>query len=267
MKNERKLPEIKIDNRLWLVDVEGYQIIDKENPENRISALDMEYLKDGYRFLYSVDTQTLENLFVQPDGDFFFVNLFHFTEMDPEGVAKLYNLPVSAVKNKSDFEIMTDKQVVISRLQGKLPSVDIFGDEFYIFSDLEVFIPKSDYLEKEIEFMDVVKYYNHDTKVCEFPYNFRTKQIENIDRENILAFPPYTVVIALPEPAVIDPVGYAIAYDIRVSEMLERNTQNAHTVGKVVKDSWLNKQIEENLKKNKMKEAKKTRRPQRRMRG
>lgn len=250
MRRNRELPEIQINGRLWLVDVDGYQIVDKENPENRISALQMQYSDEGYWFAYSKKKQSLVKPFNPEPGDVVYVNLFHFTDMDPEGVAKKYGLRVAEVEGKTDYEIMTDKQVLISRLQGKLTTVDIYGDIYYVDPIMEALCPKDHFLHNEIEFADLIEFYNKETGQCEIPYDYRKQQVADIDRNTIVEHPPCVVIVSLPEPTVMDPMGYAEAYDFNPVEILEKIPQKTHFKGEILqgKDSWLSKLIEENRK-------------------
>lgn len=110
IEEERQLPEISILGHPWLVDGANCELIDKENPEKRISAFEMEYSPEGYRVSYSKSLRTLVPGPPWDLNDILFVHLFHFKTMDPEGVAKKYGMPVSELKGKTDYDIMTDRR-------------------------------------------------------------------------------------------------------------------------------------------------------------
>lgn len=112
MEKERELPEISIMGDTWLVDGTTCELINKENPQTRISAFEMEYSPEGYRLSYSKSQQTilsgdLKDLDLK---DILFVHLFHFKSMDPQGVAKKYGLKAEDLKGKTDYDIMADKR-------------------------------------------------------------------------------------------------------------------------------------------------------------
>ncbi len=248
MEKERELPELMIRSRIWLADLEGFQIVDKENPKNRISVLDMQYSEDGYRFAYSKSSQTLAKAYHQQPDDVLYVNLFHFTEMNPSGVAKKYGLSVDEVIGKTDYEVMIDKQLCLERLKGNLPTVDIAGDVYYLDASAERFYQKKNAVHREIPLSDILDFYNQKSQRYEIPYNYRTGKIEVIDRDRIVEHPPGVSIVAIPQPAEMDPIGYAEAYGFNKAEILDRIPQKMHFTGEILNSrlSWLNRLIEKN---------------------
>lgn len=112
METERELPEISIMGDKWLVDGSTCELINKGNPEMRISAFEMEYSPEGYRVSYSKSQRTvvsgdLKDLDLK---DILFVHLCHFKTMDPQGVAEKYGLKAEDLKGKTDYDIMADKR-------------------------------------------------------------------------------------------------------------------------------------------------------------
>lgn len=265
MEKERELPEITINGRPWLIDVKGYQIIQKEEPKNWISALSMDYFfKQGYRFNFSKSKQSLAEVNDQDPDDILQVRLSNFTKMDPEGVAMKYGLSASDVKDRTDYEVMIDKKPLIDRLEGELNTVDIYGDTYYVDSEEKLFIPKARYLRNDITFESVLNYYNKESDRCEFPYDYRKQQIAEIDKKNITDHPACVVIVALPKPELIDPIGYAITHGINPAEILKRLPHQAHIRGEIREDqdSWLNRLIEANRHRTGLKKGIKNREQQ-----
>ncbi|MBX2948013.1 MAG: hypothetical protein KF704_01945 [Crocinitomicaceae bacterium] len=110
METERDLPEISIMGDKWLVDGTTCELINKENPQTRISAFEMEYSREGYRVSYSKSQRTIVPGPPRDVKDILFVHLFHFKTMDPLGVAEKYGLKVEDLKGKTDYDVMADKR-------------------------------------------------------------------------------------------------------------------------------------------------------------
>jgi len=248
MKRGRKLPEINILGRPWLVNVDDYEIIDKEHPANSIAGYEMRYSDNGYRFAFSKRYQNLSNPLDGETDEVVTVNLFHFTEMDPEGVAKKYGLKVNEVKGKTDYEVMEDKRALIDRMRGRQTTVDIAGHTFYVDFPMEMLRPEDNFFSNGIPFSELDHYYNEELDRLEVSYNKQTQELEEVDYENIVEQPDNLLIVAFPTPDKLDPVGYARAHGFDVGFVLEDGPQKAHFKAEILrgKDSWLTGLIEEN---------------------
>lgn len=263
MEKERELPEIEINGRPWLVDANGYRIVDKQFPNVYIDAFEMSYTNEGYRFDL---LKRIDRIARWPERgeDILLVQLDHFTKMDPEGVALKYGLPVDQVRGKTDYEIMEDKQALIDRLRGRLTTVDIAGHTFYVDFPMQMLRPKDNFLSDGIPFAELDDYYNEDTGHCDVSYNKRLQQWEFVDCTDIVRQPKDIIIVSFPTPEKLDPVGYARYHGFHLGYALEENPQKAHFKAKILKgeDSWLDYIIDDNRKRLGL-----PKRPQRRNKG
>ncbi|WP_343748165.1 hypothetical protein [Fluviicola sp.] len=122
MKAQTEIPEIEIAGKTWLVDVDGFQIIDKENPSNTISAADMRYCLEGYSFLYNREKHCLAPNFIADAriemekelDEFLYVQIPNFIEMDLGGTAKRYGFKKEELLGETDYNILIDRNFKIN---------------------------------------------------------------------------------------------------------------------------------------------------------
>lgn len=263
MENERTLPEITINGQYWLVDVQGFCLVNKELKHISIPVHDMQYDERGYRFAYS----KFYNQVASPDernADKIYVNLEHFTFMDPVGVAIRYGLTAEQVEGKTDRELMEDRREILDRIGGLLTTVDIAGHTFYVDFQMQALRPKDNFHSKGIPFNELESNINDQNGQCEVTYNKRLQQFEFVDCTDLVRNPKDIIVISVPRPEVLDPIGYARYKGIDIGDALEEHPQKAHHQAKVLKgqDSWLDYIIDENRK-----DRGYTKRPQRKSKG
>jgi hypothetical protein len=129
------------------------------------------------------------------------VRIPQLIEIDPEGMAKKYNLSVKDLDGKTDFDLIVDQKIYQERLyRGKPPVIDIEGDRFFV--DM-----RWDELRwvKDISKRIVLRDHRDEStgKYC-FYYNQATKQVETIS-STITRLPAGVVKVELPEDEVLDP--------------------------------------------------------------
>lgn len=249
MENEHVLPEITINGRPWLIDVDAYRIVDKERTYVSIQAYEMQYLETGYKFpLHKQDNRLAAH--DDTAQEVIVVNLEHFTEMDPEGVAQKYGLSVDQVKGKTDYDIMEDQQALIDRLRGRLTTVDIAGHTFYVDFPMQMLRPKDNFLSNGIPFSELDEYHNEDTGQCDVSYNKRLQEWEFVDCTDLVRQPKDILIVSFPPPEELDPVGYARFNGYDLAYALDDHPQKAHFKAKILKgdDSWLDYIIDDNRK-------------------
>lgn len=231
-----------------MVDSDGYRLIDKERPTVSIHGYEMRYSDSGYRFAYSRKYKTLANPHDDEGDDIILVHLLHFTEMDPEGVARKYGLKAEEAKGKTDYEIMADKRALIDRMRGRLTTVDIDGHTFFVDFPMECLRPKDNFFSRGIPFSKFDEFYNEETNRYDLPYNRKTQELEPMDYENIVEHPRNVLIASIPPSDQLDPVGYARARGFTVEFMLGEHPQRAHFKAKILQGeaSWLNGIIREN---------------------
>ncbi|WP_343748166.1 hypothetical protein [Fluviicola sp.] len=133
MDKQRELPEIEIDGRRWIVDVNGFQLIDRENPENKMKAAEMRYSENGYTFLYDRASRNLISDFMtdykveisreQIKSGMLYIQIPNFAVMDAIGVAQRYGCTNQALEagNNLDYLILEDRNLKIDL--GAMPQV------------------------------------------------------------------------------------------------------------------------------------------------
>lgn len=249
MEKDRELPEIEFNGHRWLVDVEEYRIVNKKYDYHSIYAYDMNYSDEGYSFTIWTKNNSIADR-SHPEDEKMIVRLPHFTEMDTEGVAKKYGLPIEEVKGKADYEIMVDKRAQIDRVQGRLTTMDLAGHTFYVDFPMRMLRPKDNFASPGVPFAQLDHFFNEDTYQYEVAYNKRYQRYEEIDFEQIIDYPKDVVVVAFPPLWELDPIGYARNSKFEASVFLEDSPQQAHFVAKIIppEKSWMKNLINENRK-------------------
>lgn len=247
MDNRRQLPEIQLEGASFLVNVVGFELIEKENPLGKLSFWDMRYHDNQYHFIYNKRFRSVSTGSGDP-VDEIPVSIPAMVTLDPEGLAAKYNLRQADLDGKTDYEIMTDKQALIDRLNGRLTTVDIAGHIFYVDFPMGMLRPKDDFLSNGIRFDDIDEHFNELSGKYEVPYNKRTHAFVELDYDNIIEVPRDVILIAFPGPEAMDPVGYARKHGWDKEFILEEHPQQAHFTADVLtgKDFWLDERIREN---------------------
>lgn len=97
---ERPLPEIDILKTTFYVDVQGEQLRQKDNPDNRIPFTAFDQEGDGYTFLYDKEVKNTpgdpENISLQ-DERYQWVTVPALMELDPVGIALKYDIPLDVL--------------------------------------------------------------------------------------------------------------------------------------------------------------------------
>lgn len=109
----RQLPIVEIAGTLFYVDVLHDELRQKDNPANRISFNVFDQDGDGYTFLYDSRRKNVPenraNLKQMEEG-MEWITIPALMELDPEGIALKYNIPLSVLcpeldtLNKDDYE-------------------------------------------------------------------------------------------------------------------------------------------------------------------
>jgi len=247
MEHNRQLPEIQIEGTTFLVNVEGYELVEKENGLAKLSLWDMRYAGNQYHFTYNKRFRTISSGSDDPNDEIA-ACIPAMVTLDPEGLAAKYNLKRSDVEGKTDYEVMTDKQALIDRLNGRLTTVDIAGHTFYVDFPMGMLRPKDDFLSNGIKFDDIDGHFNDISGKYEVPYNKRTREFVELDYDNIIELPRDVILIAFPGPKAMDPVGYARKHGWDKEFILAAHPQQAHFTADVLtgKDFWLDGRIREN---------------------
>ncbi len=93
----RPLPTVEIAGTAFYVDVLHEELRQKDNPENRISFNVFDQDGDGYTFLYDWKRKNVAENSKQMEEGFQWVTLPALMELDPEGIAQKYHIPLEVL--------------------------------------------------------------------------------------------------------------------------------------------------------------------------
>ncbi|MFC6100793.1 hypothetical protein [Olivibacter domesticus] len=143
-KNEsRQLPEIKLGETFFVIDVAFAELREKNNPLNIILFKDMEDHGTHYSFNYD---QQLKTIPFMDSLDTIPVRLEQMVVLDPEGMAIKYGIMKEDLPIR-DSDCRCDMELIRARIGGTLPSIKIKGIEFCVDIRNEELRPQSGALE------------------------------------------------------------------------------------------------------------------------
>lgn len=204
---EYKLPVIIIEGTEFVVDVNSCLLQEKSNPHNTISFSHMKDTESGYEFEYCRDDKNIPFFFHSDNS--VNITLPSLIELDPEGMARKYNLSVHDLKGKTDFDVMVDPVEYNKRVaMGMLPTVDIAGHTFYVDLRMDMLRPKDDFLSKGIVFSKIEGYYIEDKEKYLVPYNPKTHEFQELDWGKITEYPKDLIAVEFPSERKLDPIGW-----------------------------------------------------------
>lgn len=90
----RPLPTVDISGTAFYVDVLHEELRQKDNPDNRISFNVFDQDGDGYTFLYDRKRKNVPENREQMEDSFQWITLPALMELDPEGIAQKYHIPL-----------------------------------------------------------------------------------------------------------------------------------------------------------------------------
>lgn len=106
-------PIVTIEGTLFYVDVLRDELRQKDNAANRISFSVFDQHGDGYTFLYDTATQSAADIDTgQPvmKETFKWVTLPALMELDPEGIARKYDIPLAILCPEKVIDIFNEEQ-------------------------------------------------------------------------------------------------------------------------------------------------------------
>lgn len=201
-----ELPIVDLKGTDFYVDVTRFQLMEKWNSSN---VIPFEKIQD-YGDYYIIDyNKAIKNVREFPDSRDIEIPMKQFVEIDPEGMARKYNISVEEVKCKTDFDFMVDQKEYDLRVnQGRLPTIDIAGHLFYVDMRMNKLRPKDDFLSKGISFSEIDDHYSEERKAYLIPYDPKKHEFRALDYENITSIPTDLIAVAFPFQKILDPVGW-----------------------------------------------------------
>ena len=218
MKNSMDPVVIEIHGTAFAVDLERQVLRRITGPDTVISFIkNMVDHGDRYTFLYDTIAQKAVD---EPydECNVRLVSIPPMAELDPEGMAAKYNMTLSDLNGKTDFEIICDQPALEKRREGILPVIEIAGEEFVIDLRLqelrhaEYFFPVLSLKSFEL---------TNDGWNYEAFYEPVMKQVVNLDPE-LTEFPNGIVRIKIPNEIGLDPVATAQSYGMDERALLRR---------------------------------------------
>lgn len=218
MRNLSVRPGYSIGHTHFIVDIEKQALVEFQRPANEISFIrDMQDLQTHY--LLRFDPKTGSAAGGQLADDLVqLIKVPQLTELDPLNMSAKYGIPAAQLKGKSDFEVMVDQEALAIRRQGKLPLIDVNGEDFVVdlrmqeLRHAEYFYPILSLHSFEL---------TNDGWNYEAFYHPIMKQTVEIDPK-LLEMPDHIVRIKLPNEIGLDPVSAARIYGIDERELLRR---------------------------------------------
>ncbi len=202
---KRKLPEHNIEGTTFLVDIERGLLWQSDNAKNILSLEDMKYTDEGYKFVYDLTERSLHYALFH-SGPTKEVTLPHLARLDPEGMAAKYKLPEEEIRNKTDYDIIVNKEVLAKRLNGQLPVVDIAGRDYQV-----------NYQQRELKatddsgtsiHLDKLSYFIEEELYRGF-YDTTMHHLVDINPATITEIPQGLSMIEIPLDRKLDPVAFA----------------------------------------------------------
>jgi len=218
---ERQLPTLEIEGTTFLVDIQQMAIIQKGIPDNIIFFAEIENEDTHYNMPFDLKAKCLADGRTN-EKDIVWVTVPRMSQLDPEGMAQKYNVPIEGITDKMDFEIMLENPAIASRMKGKLNIIEIEGHPFYVDFNMWSLRPHNDFSTQGISMEPL-----HETEEYEFfpedaiyLYKPAKHELFEPDWGTITELPKDTVIIKFPFLKEMDPVGYAHKFNRPLKDLL-----------------------------------------------
>jgi len=203
----RDLPVYIIAGRRFIVDILKGELRDEVKTDNKLPIAEMTYSNEGYSFNFNTKTGTIAR--IGEFGDHVVkTEIPMLVVLDPVGMAEKHNVTIDSLKDKKDFELLIDQDLLIKRLSGLLPVVEIAGHDFIVDYRLNELRPKDDF-NASIRIDELSYDYTVDRYIAF--YQSSTHSIAEIDYGSIKSIPKDLFQIEVPRMSVLDPVAAAKA--------------------------------------------------------
>jgi hypothetical protein len=192
-KNEQGQMELLIEGTTFIADINTFEYRDKSDPDNKIQLKEMQDNEEGgYMVIYKNKELLLPE----------------FVELDPEGMAKKYNVSIEEVKKHDDFYFMVDQKAFDIRMQGQLPTLDIEGHTFTVDLRMNMLRSATDFSSGGISFDEIDHYYSEEKDAYIIPYDPIKKEFRELDYANLFSIPKDLIAIEFPFQTKLDPIGW-----------------------------------------------------------
>ena len=181
-------------------------------------------------------------------------------DLDPQEMAKKYHLEIKDLAGKTDWEIIVDQRLYSMRVHsGMLPQLIIDDHPFYVDYRMNELRPHDDF-SNTIRFQELIQHniQGSASGLIRVPYLPAKHSLGHIDVHTVTAIPKGTLIVDIPLPDLLDPVGVARDRGLDVKDYLRTHPLMGTTVASTVpwKDTILPGVIEKNKKARKTKKRK-----------
>ncbi|WP_126247995.1 hypothetical protein [Chitinophaga rhizosphaerae] len=215
---EETRPIFPLHGRNYYVDVATDRLVSVDDPEQVLRFVDMDYV--GNEYLLDIGYATLR--------------IPALVDLDPAGMAKKYNVSAEAVKSMKDLDLMVDTQVLRDLLSGIPTQVHICGHKFVVDWHVYGLVNTSRSQGAPILFRDLWEFWDpYQFSFC-FPFNKKHGVVAHLDERSPNRLPRNTVIVTLPPPVEIDPVGYARTFHLPIESFVRNQPPQRITLARVI---------------------------------
>jgi hypothetical protein len=214
MKTE--FPTYALKGTTFLVDIDKMELREKANPANVLYFSKMIDRRTHYEFGYDPLKKTWMRRQLSAGGDVpgNYAILPQMKDLDPQGMAEKYGKTIAEISVSCDYELQVGQYPFRERLEkGRLPVIDIAGHPFSANMYLGKLHPQGGLLRDGISMDDVFEHH----LVHTFFYHIPTQkeyQLPEGETAGMTSLPKDVVLVMLPGPARLDPVGLAIRHGV-----------------------------------------------------
>lgn len=225
---DRKLPTYNIGDSDFIVDVNQLELREKGNEKNSISIEEMNELSfRGYKFWYNTSDHKLASCVGSGAVE---ISIPDFVRLDPEGMAKKYNLHPDQITLLSDFDLMVDQDLYDKiAYQNYIPTIEIDGHIFHVDAFDRKLRPENDIWSRGISYADINYYYSKQQNAFIIPYNRKTHSFHEAAPQDILYGSEDIIIVRIPRLEYLDPIRDNLKNNINKDDFLKKgNLQLKH---------------------------------------
>jgi len=231
MKPQQQLdmPVRKIEGTDFLVDVSRGELRQIDRPDNTISFGDMTDKGTHYELLYDKGIKNIPKAYTR-NSMVVKVNLLPMTQLHPEGMAAVYGVRRTGIEQRKDADIIRNNKLYKERLDGKLPTIEVLGRTY----DVHIDIGQLRAHQKGVRDIDLRQFELDDEGKLKALFDLRKDKVATLNLERLTELPKEVVMLVLPGPSELDPVGTAIKYSMPSNSLIHRYPINPALKAQVI---------------------------------
>lgn len=209
-------PKLEIHGRIFVVDVKYAELRQQDRPLNVIPFHEMENKASHYELSFDKENGTLGGI-DSLQNDLMTVRIPLMVELDPEGVAEKYSIPINALPPR-DTELSTNPAVLNDRLNGKLPRL-LIGDQMYLVHERRM---QLDAIDDPFKTIRLGELYQGEAGSYFALYDDKRHEIVPWDNEKTVCLPENTKMLIIPNQIWLDPISVIEFCELDEKEFLSR---------------------------------------------